>query len=260
MKIAYASDLHLEFRDLYLDEIEPGDVLILAGDILSVKELMQQVQRADTDSSHVSTINFFDRITTAFKHVIMVMGNHEYYGSDINKGLDNLKKILDYSNLHILDGEYIEIENNLFICGTLWTDFNNEDPFTLMRAPLMINDFKIIYNNKERISPADILARHKNFVKWFTQVDKIGYDNVILVTHHSPSYQTIADHYKHDYEMNGLFGSNLDYLLGMFDYAFFGHQHDPKTPVVHDCRLLNNARGYPHEEMHDNFKLKYITI
>lgn len=260
MKIAYASDLHLEFKDLDLEDIEPGDVLILAGDILSVKHLMQQAQRADIDTGHVSTINLFDRFTSAFKHVIMVMGNHEYYGSDFDKTIANLKSILDYPNLHILDGEYITIDNNLFVCGTLWTDYNNEDPLTLMQAPHMINDYRVIRNNGERLRPADILAKHKHFVKWATNVDKMGYDNVILVTHHSPSMQTTADHYKHETRMNGLFGSNLDHLLSMFDYAFFGHQHDPKTPVVNDCVLLNNARGYPGEPSFAVFKLKYITI
>jgi predicted phosphohydrolase len=190
----------------------------------------------------------------------MVMGNHEYYSSDLNTALTDLKEILPYPNLHILDGEYLEIDNNLFICGTLWTDFNNEDPYTLIGAPRIISDYRVIKNNGQRLYPAEILARHKHFVKWITQVDKIGYDNVILVTHHSPSYQTIADHYKHDFEMNGLFGSNLDHLLSMFDYAIFGHQHDPKTPVIHDCVLLNNARGYPHESSFAEFKLKYFTI
>ena len=260
MKIAYASDLHFEFSELDLEDIEPGDVLVLAGDILSVKHLMQQVQRANTDTSHVGTINFFDRVTAAFKHVIMVMGNHEYYGSDITEGIDDLKSILDYPNLHILDGEYIEINNNLFICGTLWTDFNDEEPFTLLRAPTMINDYRVIRNNGKRLDPADIIEKHKHIVKWVTHVDKMGYDNVILVTHHSPSKQTTADHYKHDTVMNGLFGSNLDHLLSMFDYAIFGHQHDPKTPVVNDCVLLNNSRGYPFEPSFADFKLKYITI
>ena len=258
MKIAYASDLHFEFRDLHLEDIEPADVLILAGDILNVNKLKRQA--AGTNYSNIPTIDFFDSVTVAFKHVIMVMGNHEYYNSDINTALDDLKKLLPYPNLHILDGEYLEIDNNLFVGGTLWTDYNNEDPFTILHAPQIINDYRVINNNGKKIQPADILERHKHFVKWATQVDKMGYDNVILVTHHSPSYQTIADQYKDDTHMNGLFGSNLDHFLSMFDYAIFGHQHDPKTPVVQDCKLLNNSRGYPFEEMHDGFNLKYITI
>lgn len=258
MKIAYASDLHFEFRDLHLENIEPADVLILAGDILNVSKLKQQAANHNRDS--IDTINFFNNVTAAFNHVIMVMGNHEYYSSDLTTAVADLKELLPYPNLHILDGEYLDIDNNLFICGTLWTDFNNEDPFTVIGAPGMINDFRVIQNNGNHLFPNEILARHKHFVKWVTQVDKIGYDNVILVTHHSPSFQTIADHYKHNFEMNGLFSSNLDHLLSMFDYAIFGHQHDPKTPVIDECVLLNNARGYPHELSFADFKLKYITI
>jgi predicted phosphodiesterase len=259
MKIAYASDLHFEFEPLILDDIEPADVLILAGDILNVSRFKRCTESTRTiDSDDITT--FFDTVTSKFKHVIMVMGNHEYYGSSINEAIGTLKELLPYENFHILNGDYIVIDNNLFVGGTLWTNYNNEDPFTIMRAPTLINDYRVIFNGDMHISVADILERHKNFVKWVENVDKSGYDNNILITHHSPSMQTTADHYKHESIMNGLFGSNLDYLLKMFDYAIFGHQHDPKTPIVNDCVMLNNSRGYPFEHMHDNFKLKYITI
>jgi len=259
MKIAYASDLHFEFRDLHLENIEPADVLILAGDILNVSRFKRHKESNRTDDTDGIT-NFFDAVTSKFKHVLMVMGNHEYYGSYINEAVTTLRELLPYKNFHILDGDYIVIDNNLFVGGTLWTNYNKEDPFTIMRAPTMINDYRVIYNGDTRITVADILERHKHFVKWVEQVDKSGYDNNILITHHSPSFQTTADHYKNDEIMNGLFGSNLDYLLTNFDYAVFGHQHDPKTPVVNDCVLLNNARGYPHEPSFAEFKLKYITI
>jgi predicted phosphodiesterase len=88
----------------------------------------------------------------------------------------------------------------------------------------------------------------------------MGYDNVILVTHHSPSFQTTEDKYKDYWTMNGLFGSNLDSMLSMFDYAIFGHQHNPKTPVVNGCKLLNNSRGYPFEETSIGFTFKRIIL
>jgi predicted phosphodiesterase len=259
MKIAYASDLHFEFEPLILDDVEPADVLILAGDILNVSRFKRITESTRTSDSDDIT-NFFDTVTAKFKHVLMVMGNHEYYGSDINEATNTLKELLPYKNFHILNGEYIIIDNNLFVGGTLWTDFNNEDPFTIMRAPTLINDYRVIFNGENRVSVADILERHKHFVKWLEQIDKAGYDNNILITHHSPSMATIADHYKHEPIMNGLFSSHLDHLLTNFDYAFFGHQHDPKTPIVNECVLLNNSRGYPGEHMHDKFKLHYITI
>lgn len=256
MRIAYASDLHLEFNSLFLENIEPADVLILAGDIVSVLKFKRESEFDDQND----TSEFFKLVTSKFKHVLMVMGNHEYYGSDINQAIPVLKSLVPYNNFHILDGEYIVIDNHLFVGGTLWTNYNDEDPITMMLAPNKINDYRVISNNNARITVNDIIHRHKHFVKWLENVDKSGYDANILITHHSPSTQTTADHYKNDFHMNGLFGSNLDHILSNFDYAIFGHQHDPKTPIVNECVMLNNARGYPFEPMHNTFNLKYFTL
>lgn len=257
MKIAYASDLHFEFSPLVLDDIETADVLILAGDILNVAKLV----RGYSSNYHYDEVkSFFDSITSSFTHVLMVMGNHEYYGSEISKTIETLKTLLPYDNFHILDGDYKVIDNYLFVGGTLWTDYNNEDPQTLLVSPRIINDYRAIFSDGKNITADELLQKHKHFVKWVENIDKSGYEKNILITHHSPSFQTIASHYKHDTVMNGLFSSNLDNLLSNFDYAFFGHQHDPNQPIVNDCMLLNNSRGYPHETMFENFKLKYITI
>jgi len=46
MRLAIGSDLHLEFGSLRLEN-EGADVLILAGDILQVKDLAKQTPRSD---------------------------------------------------------------------------------------------------------------------------------------------------------------------------------------------------------------------
>jgi predicted phosphodiesterase len=257
MIIAYASDLHNEWEPYDIPENTPsGDVLVLAGDILNVK-----LFELDANSGVAVEYDFFDKVTALFKNVIMVMGNHEYYGGDLSTSVTTLKKLLSkYTNVHILDGNTLVIDNVLFIGGTLWTNFNEENPATLSTANRLIADYSRIRDNGELISSSNILERHKHFVKWVTQVDKMGYDNVILVTHHSPSFQTTEDKYKDYWTMNGLFGSNLDSMLSMFDYAIFGHQHNPKTPVINGCTLLNNSRGYPFEETSIDFKFKRIII
>lgn len=257
MIIAYASDLHNEWEPYTIPENTPsGDVLVLAGDILNVK-----LFELDANSGNAVEYDFFDKVTALFKNVIMVMGNHEYYGGDLSTSVTTLKKLLSkYTNVHILDGNTLVIDNVLFIGGTLWTNFNEENPATLSTANRLIADYTRIRDNGELISSSNILERHKHFVKWVTQVDKMGYDNVILVTHHSPSFQTTEDKYKDYWTMNGLFGSNLDSMLSMFDYAIFGHQHNPKTPVVNGCKLLNNSRGYPFEETSIDFTFKQIIL
>lgn len=259
MKIAYASDLHFEFAPLDLGEIESGDVIILAGDILNVNHFITQLRIGRIDQTHI--IDFFNTITSKFKHVFMVMGNHEYYNSQIDETIQRLVNALPkYDNFTILDGDSVVVNNTLFVGGTLWTNYNNGDIETLVNARRMIADYRAIYNGLYTITASDIYERHKHFVLWVERIDKMGYDNVILITHHSPSMQTTADEYIGDDVMNGLFGSNLDYLLKHFDYAVFGHQHNPKTPEVNGCKLLNNSRGYPHEPSFKTFNLKYINI
>ena len=48
MKIALASDLHVEFGDIDLVNTQGVDLLILAGDIVMLKDLDKQSERGDT--------------------------------------------------------------------------------------------------------------------------------------------------------------------------------------------------------------------
>ena len=71
MKIALASDIHLEFGDIVLHNDQAADVLILGGDICVVRDL---VRKGDT-----MVRDFFVNCCTQFKTVIYIMGNHEHY-------------------------------------------------------------------------------------------------------------------------------------------------------------------------------------
>ena len=78
MKIQYASDLHLEFKQnsKYLIDNplkDTGDILILAGDIhvIGKDEFMQEP--------------FWDWASKNYKQVIVAYGNHEFYnGYDLS--------------------------------------------------------------------------------------------------------------------------------------------------------------------------------
>ena len=69
MKIAYASDLHLEFDDsLTLTGLSTADVLVLAGDVDTMPEYYTETLR---------------KLRLAYAGpVIFVLGNHEYYNGD----------------------------------------------------------------------------------------------------------------------------------------------------------------------------------
>jgi len=55
-----------------------------------------------------------------------------------------------YAILHILEKEFVTIDDVTFIGGTLWTDFNNADSLTLYHIKTMMNDFRIVANGTKK--------------------------------------------------------------------------------------------------------------
>ena len=154
MKIAIASDVHLEFGDLILKNEENADVLILSGDICVASDfrdpdVYSMVQGGKTQRY----IDFFTRCAFQFPKVIYVVGNHEHYHGDFAETFTILRKYLGHiENLHILDKEHVIVDGVTFIGGTLWTDMNAQDPVTLAHIRGVMNDFRIIQNSTEMVS------------------------------------------------------------------------------------------------------------
>ena len=155
MKIALASDLHLEFGTISLENTENADVLILSGDIIVANRLSNRdVYNIMGEATHSNRYHtFFQECCARFPHVVYVAGNHEHYDGDFAITLKHIKEKLSYlKNLHILDREYIAIGDVTFIGGTLWTDMNNSDSLTMYHVKSMMNDFKIVKNSGRLIT------------------------------------------------------------------------------------------------------------
>jgi hypothetical protein len=96
---------------------------------------------------------YFQQCSERFPHVIYVAGNHEHYHGDFKHTIPDLKKRLGYlENLHILDREVFELNDTVFVGGTLWTDMNKEDPITLHSMSRMMNDFRCVDNSNREVS------------------------------------------------------------------------------------------------------------
>jgi Icc-related predicted phosphoesterase len=154
MKIAIASDVHLEFGDLFLNNEENADVLILSGDICVAADFRKSDPYGILENGKTNRYtDFFVRCANEFKNVIYVAGNHEHYGGDYAETFTILRKYLgSIPNLHILDKEHVVIDDVTFIGGTLWTDMNAQDPVTLAHIRGVMNDFRIIQNSTEMVS------------------------------------------------------------------------------------------------------------
>lgn len=155
MKIAIASDVHLEFGPLYFTNNEDADVLVLSGDICTARDFDQTAAMyGDMPHSQKASrfVDFFKMCSNNFKHVVYVMGNHEHYNYDFKYTATDLKKNLAHlPNVYLLDRECKEIEGVTFIGGTMWTDMNKRDPLTLFHIKSMMNDFRIVKNSNREV-------------------------------------------------------------------------------------------------------------
>ena len=248
MLIAIVSDLHLEHSYIDLDEIlaQQADVLVLAGDIVPYSVVPKKQ-------------GFFDEITAHFKHVVYVLGNHEFYGTDITSSFKDL--LSKYTNLHVLEDECVTIDGVDFFGGTMWTDFNKQNPNTLIVAQKCMSDYRAIRNNGSKLTPFDIYSKHTAFLNSLKTWLGESTNQKIVVSHHSPLKETTADEYKDDYYMNGLFSSDLSEIIfnSGIDYWIYGHMHSGKDITLGGCNVITNPRGYPGEVSHRTFKMRYLN-
>jgi Icc-related predicted phosphoesterase len=265
MKLAVTSDLHLEFGDIILKNDQSADVLILGGDICVAKKLTPAVK------------DFFQRVSFQFPETIYIMGNHEHYNGDYAKSGEHIQNMLDslnIRNIHLLDRSTLHLGDFTFIGGTLWTDFNRRDPITMHDAETMMNDYSGVRNTNDRnrwkFLPVHALQEHTDMVNYI----KVVLDNrrannnrdcnVVVVGHHAPSFQSIAEKYKHDKIMNGCFASDLSELI--LDYPEIvlwthGHMHDDFDYMIGTTRVVCNPRGYDgYDARANNFQIKYIEV
>ena len=95
MKIAIASDIHLEFGDINLQNTENADVLILSGDICVAADIGRPDPHGILEGARSNRItDFFKRCSFQFPHVVYVMGNHEHCNGDFAVSHSKIKSML----------------------------------------------------------------------------------------------------------------------------------------------------------------------
>jgi len=151
LKLALASDIHLEFGPIELKNEEQADVLVLAGDICVANHF---VDGKPTYVQHLAKEyrKFFSQVCEAFPHVVYIMGNHEHYSGDVAYTYNILKEHLDYGNLHILEKECWTHMGHTFIGGTLWTNMDNESSLAMNYAQQSMNDFREVLNSNRMVT------------------------------------------------------------------------------------------------------------
>jgi Icc-related predicted phosphoesterase len=266
MKIQLVSDLHLEFSDINIQN-NGADVLILSGDIMVAQDLHDHPEPANTvDQKAIADgtglgkrqqaaqryRDFLKRCSFQFPHVVYIAGNHEFYNGKFYAGLDYLRaECAKFPNVYFLECDTKVIDDVVFVGGTLWTDMNKGDPLTQHAIQDMMNDFRIIRNDKRdyaRMSPQDVIERHLKTKQYIELVLKNHADQrCVVVGHHSPSFQSCHPQYAHDTLMNGGYHSDLsEFILDHPQIKLFthGHTHHAFDYTIGETRIVCNPRGY----------------
>jgi Icc-related predicted phosphoesterase len=280
MKVALASDLHLEFQDINLTNDEGAEVLILSGDImlaedlhnhppLTVNQYESYTELGVRQKSAQRFRSFLHRVSKEFPHVVYVAGNHEFYHGRWSESITHLRtECANYPNIYFLERDIKVINEVSFIGATLWTDCNKGDPLTLHALTDMMNDYRVIRNDEHNFSklrPAHTLHRHQQTISYLKQVlPDLKDRKVVFVGHHAPSNLSTHPRYANETLMNGGYHSDLSELIldhPQIVLVTHGHMHDPFDYMIGTTRVVCNPRGYKgHDPQADVFELKYLDI
>jgi predicted phosphodiesterase len=251
MKIQIVSDLHLEFSDITIENKTNADVLVLSGDIMIASKVHKPLSQYG-----VVFRNFLKKCSSAFPHVIYVMGNHEFYDSGKFFGsIEDMRMACGvHDNVYLLERDVKIIDDVVFVGGTLWTDMNKGDPMTLHAARDLMIDYKAIRNDLNgytNIKPHDTVERHRKTRDYIFHIaDEYKDKRVVVCTHHTPSHQSCHARYLSAYLMNGCYHSSLEELIldrPQIKLWTHGHTHDCFDYMIGDCRVICNPRGYRQE-------------
>ena len=230
MDIHLISDTHIEFGTSKMPK-PWSDVCVLAGDI-------GLINRPE------AYYKFLAQIKRQFDHVILVLGNHEFYSMNYFDGLAEIKEIADTAGVHLMDIHYgtdnLEIDGVTFWGSTLWTDFKKYNQSVKQYVGAGLNDFHVI----------DGFTTDMAYNIHMNTVEKINWNADVIVTHHMP---ILREHTKFGISdiSYGFCCTDLEKKIATskVKYWMYGHTHDNVANKINNTSIITNQTGYGMERL-----------
>lgn len=229
-RIAYFSDLHLESSSFELDPALNADMIVLCGDIYTKARAAAWAKKLQ-------------------KPCVLILGNHDFYGSSPGHGLLKSKKEAEGSLVKVLQDEVLELANLRIVGSTLWTDYkllgNAPKSMTLAEArlhdpyaPGMSDHVKIRTDTYRKIRASDLAALHsKSRVFLEKTLASPTHKPTLVLSHHAPSIHSLHD------QADSLDLSELD----PFDACYASHLDELFNPACVQLWIhghIHQARAY----------------
>jgi predicted MPP superfamily phosphohydrolase len=244
-KIWLLSDLHRDVSPWDPPPIPRADVAVVAGDV--GQGLSKSVAwAADVIRPHMP--------------VVMVAGNHEFYGGAHDEQLQEGRRAAAARDVHLLENDAVDVAGTTFAGATLWTDYLAEGDARRRAnreaARVGMRDHRRITWRKrpqwKRFRPEEAEALHAESLAFLgeTLTDRSARSGrpAVVVTHHAPSTRSIAPQFQGD-PLNASFVSDLDaFILRTRPTLWLhGHVHASFDYRIGDTRVICNPRGYDRE-------------
>ncbi len=236
MKLRIVSDLHIEHdpQELPIMDDEDKQVLILGGDI----------------TPNVGKYREFLRdLSYRFKDIIIIYGNHEYYGHKFGELKDDMNDMCtEFKNVHLLDNMAINLDGVAIYGGTLWTSAYKDIWYGL-------NDFNVVTYIEDGIN-----MYSEEYDNSLAHLDEMIPEFDVVITHHAPSYKSVAPMFENS-PYNKYFVNNLDGLVQKggekLKLWVHGHCHNSSNYQIDNCTVICNPKGYFKENKDYNNELIY---
>lgn len=188
--------------------------------------------------------------------VVLVAGNHEYYGQPMMLLEPAFFGWADFSAgrgafLENSVASYTIRDERLHVLGcTLWTDYslNGDADEAMAFAERRMNDHRLIHRVSSLFRPKDALEHHEKSRAWLhvTAAALRRYDpeaKIVVVTHHAPSVAFLGNR---DGKIAPAYATELleefaDYRI---DAWVHGHTHYRHESVVEGIKVVSAPRGY----------------
>jgi predicted phosphohydrolase len=243
MQIQLASDLHLDFLqhqwpgERLIDPVPGADVVVLAGDIAGGDQAFGLFADWTSPSMRLP--------------IIMVAGNHEFYGHAIEPMRHKMKETAARHNIHFLENESVVVGDTRFLGATLWTDYqlrtDRTQEYQMKYAQQGLNDHLMIRTGRHTFTAQDALDRHVQSRAWLVaELAKPWDGKTVVVTHHGPHPLSVHPSYANDV-LSSAFVSDLSEILfseSAPDRWLHGHTHDGFDYMVGHTRVVANPAGY----------------
>jgi predicted phosphohydrolase len=245
-RLFYLSDTHLEHKVRRIPLASPGPTSASESGV-SVMALLGDIGWPREDSYW----NLVKECARRYDYVIMILGNHEYYGEYIQDYSTTVRQELYRQcipNVYFLENQTIEFDNVVLWGSTLWSR-PTSDVFMRMNDREAIKD-----KSGPRLSIGTLYDVHHRAVQNLRQelaaaAATTSSKPYILLTHHAPVIECNGPQFQRSMRSSAYVAQMEEFLVAPVVAWLYGHTHQNMAFQKNKVWIGTNAFGYPGERM-----------